>query len=67
MDTPADTFEYAYSYIWLIFLGIPATMLYNLLSGIIRSLGDSATPLYFLILSSLMKVALDVAVAMEGK
>lgn len=60
MDTPADTFEYAYSYIWLIFLGIPATMLYNLLSGIIRSLGDSATPLYFLILSSLMNVALDV-------
>jgi len=61
MDTPADTFGYAYAYIFVIFLGIPATMLYNLLSGIIRSLGDSKTPLYFLILSSLLNVALDVA------
>ena len=58
MDTPAETFDYAYNYIWVIFLGIPATMLYNLLSGIIRSLGDSRTPLVFLILSSLLNVAL---------
>ena len=60
MDTPADTFSYAYDYIWVIFLGIPATMLYNLLSGIIRSLGDSRTPLVFLIFSSLLNVALDI-------
>ena len=60
MDTPEETFSYAYDYIWVIFLGIPATMLYNLLSGIIRSLGDSKTPLVFLILSSLLNVALDV-------
>ena len=60
MDTPADTFSYAYDYIWVIFLGIPATMLYNLLSGIIRSLGDSRTPLLFLIFSSLLNVALDI-------
>lgn len=60
MDTPLDTFSYAYDYIWVIFLGIPATMLYNLLSGIIRSLGDSRTPLYFLILSSLLNVMLDI-------
>lgn len=60
MGTPAETFSYAHDYIWIIFLGIPATMLYNLLSGIIRSLGDSKTPLYFLILSSLLNVALDI-------
>ena len=60
MKNPEDTFPYAYSYIFLIFLGIPATMLYNLLSGIIRSLGDSRTPLYFLILSSLLNVGLDI-------
>ena len=60
MDTPEDTFRYAYDYIFLIFLGIPATMLYNLLSGILRSLGDSRTPLVFLIFSSLLNVALDV-------
>ena len=61
MNNPQETFSYAYSYIWVIFLGIPATMLYNLLSGIIRSLGDSKTPLLFLILSSILNVALDVA------
>ena len=61
MRTPEDTFSYAYDYIFLIFLGIPATMLYNLLSGIIRSLGDSRTPLYFLIFSSLLNVILDLA------
>lgn len=60
MDTPADTFSYAYDYIRVIFLAIPATMLYNLLSGILRSLGDSRTPLLFLILSSLLNILLDV-------
>ena len=60
MDTPEEAFSHAYDYIWVIFLGIPATMLYNLLSGIIRSLGDAKTPLLFLILSSLLNVALDV-------
>ena len=60
MQTPQETFRYAFDYIFIIFLGIPATMLYNLLSGIIRSLGDSKTPLLFLILSSLLNVALDV-------
>lgn len=59
MGTPDAVFDYAYDYIFLIFLGIPATMLYNLLSGILRSLGDSRTPLIFLILSSLLNVALD--------
>ena len=50
MDTPENIFEYAYSYIFIIFLGIPATYLYNLLSGIIRSLGDSRTPVIFLVI-----------------
>lgn len=59
MRNPTETFDYAYNYIFIIFLGIPATMLYNLLSGIIRSLGDSKTPLIFLIFSSLLNVALD--------
>ncbi len=60
MNTPEDVFTEAYSYIFVIFLGIPATFLYNILSGIIRSLGDSKTPLYFLIISSLLNVGLDV-------
>ncbi len=61
MKTPQDAFSYAYDYIWVIFLGIPATMLYNILSGILRSLGDSRTPLYFLLLSSLLNIGLDMA------
>lgn len=59
MDTPADIFEYAYQYILIIFLGIPATYLYNMLSGIIRSMGDSKTPLMFLLISSVLNVGLD--------
>lgn len=59
MNTPEDIMDGAYRYIFVIFLGIPATYLYNMVSGVIRSLGDSRTPLYFLILSSLLNVALD--------
>lgn len=59
MRTPEDIIDGAYAYIFVIFLGIPATYLYNMLSGIIRSMGDSTTPLYFLLLSSLMNVVLD--------
>lgn len=59
MRTPEDIIDGAYSYIFVIFLGIPATYLYNLLSGIIRSLGDSKTPLFFLIISSVINIILD--------
>ncbi len=59
MDTPEDIFEKSYIYILIIFLGIPATFLYNMLSGIIRSMGDSKTPLFFLILSSCLNIGLD--------
>ena len=60
MKTPADIIDEANSYIFVIFLGIPATFLYNLLAGIIRSLGDSKTPVYFLTLSSVLNAILDV-------
>lgn len=59
MNTPGDIFEYAYIYILIIFWGIPASYLYNLLSGIIRSLGDSRTPLLFLLISSVLNIVLD--------
>lgn len=61
MNTPSDIIEGAYDYIFVIFLGIPVIYLYNLLSGIIRSLGDSKSPLMFLIISSLMNIGLDLA------
>lgn len=59
MDTPKNIFEGSYSYILVIFLGIPVTYLYNLLSGFMRALGDSKTPLVFLIISSVLNIALD--------
>lgn len=60
MDTPEDVFKEAHDYIFVIFMGIPVTFLYNILSGIIRSLGDSKTPVIFLIISSLLNVVLDI-------
>ena len=61
MNTPADIYEGAYWYIFIIFMGIPATLLYNLLAAIIRSLGDSKTPVYFLAMSSVLNIGLDLA------
>ena len=52
MNVPEELFEDAKSYVLIISHGIIAMMGYNLLAGILRSLGDSKTPLYFLILSS---------------
>ena len=60
MKTPADIIDRAYSYIFIIFLGIPVTYLYNLLSGIIRSLGDSRSPVVFLLISSVINIVLDI-------
>ena len=59
MHTPPEALPYAHHYILIIFMGIPATILYNILSGIIRSLGDSRTPLFFLIFSSILNIILD--------
>lgn len=59
MDTPVNILEASYSYIFVIFLGIPVTYLYNLLSGFMRALGDSRTPLIFLVISSVLNIALD--------
>ena len=61
MRTPSDIFAEANSYIFVIFMGIPVTFLYNLLAGILRSLGDSRTPVYFLALSSFLNIFLDFA------
>ncbi|MGG7179332.1 MATE family efflux transporter [Clostridium paraputrificum] len=59
MNTPADIIEDAYAYIVIIFAGTIATFLYNMISSILRALGDSKTPLYFLIVSSVLNVVLD--------
>ena len=59
MNTKADIIDHAYNYIVVIFIGIPTVFLYNMVSGVIRSLGDSKTPVVFLVLSSIINVVLD--------
>ena len=51
LSVPEDIYDNAYSYLLIIFLGIPFTILYNYLSSILRSVGDSRTPFIFLALS----------------
>ena len=59
MHTPEDIFADAYAYIMIISAGILAQMLYNLLASILRALGNSRVPLYFLILAALLNIVLD--------
>lgn len=59
MNTPADIFNDAYSYLLIIFAGVGASFFYNVLGSILRALGDSKTPLYFLVLASLLNIVLD--------
>ena len=59
MNTPDEIFFNTRKYIGIIYAGLPITILYNLLASVARALGDSKTPLYFLILSSVLNIALD--------
>lgn len=59
MNTPKDIFQDAYAYIMIICGGIFAQVLYNLLASILRALGNSKTPLYFLIISAFLNIILD--------
>ena len=59
MHTPEDIFADAYASIMIISAGILAQMLYNLLASILRALGNSKVPLYFLILAALLNIVLD--------
>ena len=59
LNTPTEIYNDAYNYIIIIFAGIGATMFYNLLASIVRALGDSKTPLYFLLFSSFLNIGLD--------
>lgn len=59
LSVPEDIFRGAYHYLLIIFLGIPFTLLYNYLSSILRSLGDSRTPFLFLAFSAILNIFLD--------
>ncbi|MCK9161078.1 MAG: MATE family efflux transporter, partial [Bacteroidaceae bacterium] len=59
MQTPDNIFGGAYTYLLITFIGVPCTFLYNLLSAIIRALGDSKTPFWFLLFSTVLNILLD--------
>ena len=59
LKTPQDIYHEAYIYLFILFAGIPFTLLYNLLASILRAVGDSKTPFLFLILSSVINIVLD--------
>lgn len=59
MNTPENIFNDAYTYVFIIFAGIITTVAYNMMASILRALGDSKSPLYFLIISSVLNIILD--------
>ena len=59
MRTPENIIDGAYDYIIIIFIGIPVVFLYNVTAAIIRSLGDSRTPVIFLVMAAVLNIFLD--------
>lgn len=67
MNTPKNIFEDANTYITIIYIGISTQIAYNMAAGILRALGDSKTPLYFLIISSIINIILDLVFIVKFK
>lgn len=59
LNTPANILEDAILYLRIYFVGLPFLFMYNILSAVFNALGDSRTPLYLLIFSSLLNIVLD--------
>lgn len=59
MGTPEEEMAYAFDYIFVIFIGIPAVILYNMGACVLRALGDSRSPVWFLAIASLINIVLD--------
>ena len=64
LNTPAEIFDIAYGYIFVIFCGITTTIGYNMFASILRAMGNSRTPLLFLIFSSFLNIGLDILFVM---
>lgn len=67
LSTPDKIYQDAYRYLLVLFLGIPFTLLYNLMSSILRSIGDSRTPFVFLAISTVLNIVLDFVCIMVWK
>lgn len=59
MNTPENIIQLGLTYVRILFAGLPIVMLYNLLSSVLRALGDSKTPLYAMVIASLANIGLD--------
>lgn len=64
LNTPDTIYDMTLLYTRVIFLGLPATMLYNAFAAILRALGNSKTPLYAMILASVLNIGLDILFVM---
>ena len=60
MKIPSEIFFRAYDYMFIVLLGTGATIFYNMISNMLRALGDSKTPLFFLVFSSILNIILDI-------
>lgn len=59
MQTPSNIIDYSYDYIVTIYWGLAATVFYNLGSAVLRAIGDSRTPLIFLVVAAVLNIGLD--------
>lgn len=59
MNTPEDIIGMSYDYLIIIFAGIPATLLFNVTSGLMKALGNAKIPVYILFFSSAVNIVLD--------
>ena len=67
MNTPSNILKDASTYIIILYAGNIAIIFYNMMAAILRALGDSKTPLYFLIVSSVLNIILDLVLIINFK
>lgn len=60
LNIPIDIFDETYQYVFIVLGGLIFTFIYNYFSSLLRALGDSKTPLWFLALSSIVNIVLDI-------
>ena len=59
LQTPAEIYADSYTYLFITFIGYPFTLVYNMYAAVLRAVGDSKTPLYFLIIAAVTNIILD--------
>ena len=59
LSAPEEIFEDANAYLLILFMGMPFTILYNILAAILRAVGDSRTPFLFLVISTVLNIIMD--------